>query len=259
MTSASAGSPLTLSLKVPWNAEGCTPVPSAEVIPVTPLGRSFVTSSTLTPLVSSRGFLAAASTCSGSSSVPPVESSLEHAVSAPRASPRTTGAASSRTRSITGSALHKRSLLLGRETGQPRSHRTGHRSDRLAARRTGAVAPADGLGQVHRSTARGGRPGRRVARPRGDEGVLALEEAVAPDAAGGPALAGVLGERRHLHRSRLGAGQRGRRPRRGHHGVVTAGQHAEPHHALARGHPDAGDAAAGAALRAHGAGPEVEQ
>ena len=51
--------------------------------------------------------------------------------------------------------------------------------------------------------------------------VLALEEAVAPHAAGGPALGGVLAERRHLDRARLGAGQRGRGAGRGDHdGVV---------------------------------------
>ena len=44
ITSASAGSPLTLSLNVPSNAEGWTPVPVAEVMPVTPPGRSSVVS-----------------------------------------------------------------------------------------------------------------------------------------------------------------------------------------------------------------------
>ena len=46
--------------------------------------------------------------------------------------------------------------------------------------------------------------------PGEDQGVLALEEAVAAHAAGGAALGGVLGERGDLDRARLGAGQRGR-------------------------------------------------
>jgi hypothetical protein len=67
------------------------------------------------------------------------------------------------------------------------------------------------LGEVDGRAARRGRPGGCRARPAEDQCVLALEEPVAAHATGRPALAGVLGEARHLDRARLGARERGRR------------------------------------------------
>ena len=112
----------------------------------------------------------------------------------------------------------------------------GAGGDRLAPGRPGAVAPA--------GRPRAGRPGRRCAAaaragrgagPGEDQGVLALEEAVAAHAAGGAALGGVLAERRHLDRARLGAGQRGRRSRTTVTTTASAGStRAEPGDPLAR-------------------------
>ena len=95
----------------------------------------------------------------------------------------------------------------------------------------------------------------------GDEQrVLALEEAVAADAAGAAALGGVLRERRDLDRARLGAGQRVGRARHRRHDVVGGGvDRAEVQHRGARCQPDAGDAAAGATLRPDAGGGEVQQ
>ena len=111
--------------------------------------------------------------------------------------------------------------------GQP-AHTGGGRSAALR-RRPGPAQAAIGwlpgtpepsrrpvaLGQVDRGAAGRRGPGRRGAGPGEDQGVLALEEAVAADAAGGAALGGVLAERRDLDRARLGAGQGGRRAGRG--------------------------------------------
>src|SRR4051794_13651132 len=197
MTSASAGSPLTLSLKVPSNADGWTPVPSAEVMPVTPPGRSLVLSSTLTPLVSSSVFLAAASAFAAAALSPlsPL-SSPPQADRPARARPSTSGAAASRARpakdSVTGSALHTpRSRRVGRGAPQPGSARARHGGDRLAPGHPGPVALAGRLGQVDRATAGRRSASRGIACPGRHEGVLALEEAVAAHASGGPALAGV--------------------------------------------------------------------
>ena len=80
----------------------------------------------------------------------------------------------------------------GAVAGDARRTGPAQAGDRLAAGHAGAVAPAGGLGQVDRRAAGGGGAGRRGAGPGEDQGVLALEEAVAAHAAGGAALGGVL-------------------------------------------------------------------
>ena len=62
-------------------------------------------------------------------------------------------------------------------------------------------------GQVHRRSAGRRSPRRSRTGPGDQQRVLALEEAVAPDPAGGAALARVLGEGRDLDRAGVGAGQ----------------------------------------------------
>ncbi len=66
-------------------------------------------------------------------------------------------------------------------------------------------------GQRHGHARGGGRAGRAVADPGDQQRVLARAEPVAAHAAGAAALARVLGQRGHLDRARLRAGQRGGR------------------------------------------------
>ena len=81
---------------------------------------------------------------------------------------------------------HRRTAAIGWAAGHARSRRAGRSA---SGRSTGAPLAA---------AARAG----AGAGPGDDQRVLALEEAVAADAAGGAALGGVLGERRHLDRAR---------------------------------------------------------
>ena len=135
--------------------------------------------------------------------------------------------------------------------------------DRLAAgharsRPGGRWPPGSSIG---RTAGRCG-PGRGGAGPGEHQGVLALEEPVAAHAAGGAALGGVLRERRHLDRAGLGAGQRrGRAGRRDHDRALGASGRSRRTTTTRspEATPDAGDAAAGAALRPHRVGAEVQQ
>src|SRR6478735_9419127 len=221
MTGTSTVWPPNTTVIEPSKAGAWVIVPVASVMPETPSGSVGVDRVRSTPLVSVRVVAASASTSSGvgPSSPPPPPlppSSPEQADRTGRARTRAATVVVSRpdvrARASMSSAFHRGGCVTGvrarrragRDLGRDRG---GHRRDGLRSRHARAVAPAVGLGQADGRTARRGRAGRTGAGPGGDEGVLALEEAVAADAAGGAPLAGVLGERRHLDRAGLGAGQ----------------------------------------------------
>src|SRR6478672_9825259 len=179
------------AVSVPSKAGASVTVPSAPCTPWTPSGRSSVVRARVTPEVSSSVFCAVSITVWGS---PRSEADLEHAVAPSATAPATT-------------SHDQRRIDMEVSLSQLRGHGPRAGDDRLGARRTASVAAADRLRQVDRRAARGGSARRRRPRPGEDQGVLALEEPVAADAAGGTALAGVLLERRHLDRARLGTGQ----------------------------------------------------
>ena len=118
--------------------------------------------------------------------------------------------------------LRRAVVTAGRARARRRRRSAGEPGMPLPSRR-----PV-GLGQVDRRAAGGRGAGGRGAGPGEDQGVLALEEPVAADPAGGAALAGVLRERRHLDRARLGAGQRRRRAAGGDHDGRRRVERAEP-------------------------------
>src|SRR3954469_22925618 len=151
-----------------------------------------------------------------------------------------------------GSPCHSRCSQLGR-------HGPGAGDDRLGARRTAAVAATDGFGQVDRRAAGGGRASRGGSGPCEDERVLALEEPMAADATGGASLARVLLEKRDLDRSRLRAGERGRRAAGRDDHRAGRLERPEPRDVVPGGQLDARHAATATTLRTDAGGAEVEQ
>ncbi len=150
----------------------------------------------------------------------------------PRTTP-STAAPSSSTRS-TGSRTIRMRSCGARGATSCRTCSTRARSDRpdgRVQRGAGGISLRPRIRQgAQRAVGADGEGGRR-ADPGQGKGALALEEGVRADAAGGAALAGELGELRHLGPARIGAGERvGGSGDRGDHDIPAGVHRAEEDH-----------------------------